>query len=344
MSTKVKIIVVCLIVSVIGFLCFWIQKQNSEIAKLKASNNELIQQKELGDGTVRSSSTFASKKDIETLISDLDINLKELKKDISENNSTINGLQNLVIQSKGYIVKDVQSSVKTPGKNTDGTPVTVPVVTCDSGQSIECPDEYGYLTNRQQITILEKFDNTFIPLADVGFSSWKEKPWDYRVYSRNYNVTTVVALDENGRNTFYNKVTIDSDNKKYTIHINNSEFIQIEPKSKFRFNPRLYFGIDAGLVVGTKYGLFPESLGEIIPGLQVSIFTYGKTKLDTEWSFLHIGLGYGVLNKTIAATISPVNYNIGKPIPLIENLFLGPTISIDTNGHIGILLGLKVGL
>jgi hypothetical protein len=55
--------------------------------------------------------------------------------------------------------------------------------------------------------------------------------------------------------------------------------------------------------------------------------SYGKTNVDMDWQFLTVGLGsdgddfYGFLE--------PVSWNIGKPLPLVDNLFVGPAVSYD---------------
>ena len=42
--------------------------------------------------------------------------------------------------------------------------------------------------------------------------------------------------------------------------------------------------------------------------------------------------------------VSPMLYNIGDNIPLIDNLFLGPSLFWSFGDDVGILIGARVGL
>lgn len=344
MSTKTKIITALVIACIVGLLLFWIQKQNTELAKLKAQNSSLVQQKSLQDGTVRSMSSYASKSDIERLIKESGLDLNVIEKDLKTLGSDLKGIQVVIASSKGFKGTNIGSSTVVPGKNDDGTVVAVPIVECKSGEKITCPDEFGYLTNRQVYVLQEPFGENNVPIGSVGFQAWKPKPWDAEIYPREYQVSTVVSIDENGKSNYHNKITITSNKKTTTIPIQNSQFVETYPSSKFRFNPRLYFGLDAGLMAANFGGQVPDEFGEVTPNLQLALFSIGKTKIDTTWTFIGIGAGFETQNTSVALMLSPVNYNIGKPIPLIENLFLGPTLSLDPKGNFGVLLGLRVGL
>lgn len=344
MTTKTKIILIMSAVLVVGGMLFWIHRQNSEINALKAKNSSLIGQKELSDGTTRAMSSYATKKDIESIIKESGIDLNTVKKDIKELDSDLKGVQLIISSSKGFKGTDIKSTKSIPGKDIDGTPIEAPVVQCKDGTNISCPDKFGYLTNRQNIELKEPFSDKDAPLGVVGFSSWKSNPWDVEIYPREYVVTTVLSTNKNGKTNAHSQMVIKSNGKSVEIPISQNNLIETLPNAKFMFNPRLYFGVDFGLGVYNVKGSAAYSIGEVIPGVQVFFFSHGKTKLDINWALLGLGAGYASQNNTLGFLLTPVQYNIGKPIPLIENLFLGPTISLDIKGNLGILLGLKIGL
>lgn len=338
MNKKIKYGIIAAIVLAIGGLLFWIQQQNEELAKLRAENNSLVGQKELADKTVRSMSSYASKEDIERLIKDSGLNYKLIKSDLKSLDSDIKGVQLLVASSGGYKGDNISSTGSTP------VDTPLPTVECPDGNVVECPDKFGYLSNRQELKLKEPFEDSDLPLGVVGFSAAKENPWDVEIYPRKYNLTTVAAVNEDGKSIYYNKFTVESNGQTVTIPIDSANFVEEYPSSKFHFNPRLYMSLDAGVMAAKLNGSSVDSFGEISPNLQVFLLSHGRTKLDTNWTFLGVGAGYEPLNESVNFMLSPVNYNIGKPIPLIENLFLGPSLSIDVKGQIGVYLGLRVGL
>jgi len=344
MITKAKIGIVVAIAAVIGALLFWIQKQKNELAELKAKNGELVGQLELKDGTTRNMSSYASKEDIERLIKESGLDLKVIEEDLKKLDSDLQGVQRLVVDSQGFRGDNLRSTSTTRGKNEDGTPIVVPTAECADGSTISCPDTFGYLTNRQVITLQEPFADRQVPIGQTGFSAWKENPWDVEIYPRQYQVTNVVSVNDDGKTNMHSQVTITSNGESVIVPIENANYVENYPKAKFRFNPRLYFGVDAGFAPYNIAKVQPDAVGEIIPGAQVFLFSHGKTKLDTDWAILGLGLGYATQNRALGFTLSPIHYNVGKPIPLIENLFLGPTVGLDTKGNLSFLLGLKVGL
>ncbi len=344
MSTKTKVIIAIVVALILGVLLFWIQKQKDELAELKAKNSALVDQKDLDDGTVRNSRSIATKDDIERLIKESGIDFKLVKKDLKELGSDLKGVQSIVVKSQGWSASNVNSTSSETGTNTDGTPVTPPVVTCSDGQTIACPDEFGFLTKRQELALSEHFGDTNVPIGIVGFSSWQPSPWDATIYPREYSVTNVVSVDKDGRSNYHTQVNITSNGEEVIVPVEKAQYIEKFPKASFMFNPRLYFGVDAGIMAARISGTPVDSVPEVTPNLHVALFSHGKTKLDIDWTFLGLGVGYETQNQSVGFLVSPVNYNIGKPLPLVENIFLGPTIGLDVKGQVSVMLGLRVGL
>jgi hypothetical protein len=81
-----------------------------------------------------------------------------------------------------------------------------------------------------------------------------------------------------------------------------------------------------------------------IPTLGVGFFSYGKTKIDPDFAFLIVGLGFSIENQVFAANITPATYNLAKHIPMMSNLNIGPSVSYDAHGKFGLMFGIKVAL
>jgi hypothetical protein len=237
----------------------------------------------------------------------------------------------------GYIGTNLPSTGTTP----IGT-VTKPVmVECGDGKTVACPnpDTFGYLINRQELLLDEPFQgNKRVSFGVVGFSANLKKPWDLKIYPRKYRTVTVISTNDSGRHFTHTEMSIEVNGKKQTIPVDNAELVESYPDSHFMFNPRLYLAIDGGVRVN------PPVTGEGLASLQVSFFSHGKTVTDTTWTFLGLGAGYQFGNRGIGFVLSPVNYNVGKHLPLVDNMFIGPSAIVDTDGNVGIMGGLKVGL
>jgi hypothetical protein len=83
--------------------------------------------------------------------------------------------------------------------------------------------------------------------------------------------------------------------------------------------------------------------GEFTPGVSVGIMSYGRTKSNPSLSILQVGVGYGVINKSLEFSLSPIQYNIGQHLqPFINNTFTGPIVQLNTSGNVIVGLGASV--
>lgn len=110
-------------------------------------------------------------------------------------------------------------------------------------------------------------------------------------------------------------------------------------KAKFHIVPHL------ALSIGVNGGWTKENGPFISPSasLEASFFGYGLTENDLEWRFAAIGVD--ILNEGLGLYLAPVQYNIGKPLPFISNMWIGPKIGAGfpapyTSGYIGVGIGL----
>lgn len=321
---KRNIIIGAGIVVFIAVLCLIIKYQNDMLEKQELLEKSIIEQKQLTDNIIRSQSSLMTKKELKKYADDLDINLKAIQKDLDKLNGDVEGIQTIKVSSTGYYNTNIPSTTTTP--NTNPNPI-------DPSN----PDPFKYQSNRQVLSLRENFNNTEIPIGEVGFSAWQQKPWDVKILDREYNVVSVLGQDENGRHYTYNKFFINVDGKKYELKIDESKFVEKLPRSKFRFDPRLYAGMDMGAYL-------TQPSFATIPNLQIDLFSYGKVKPDPDWTFLGLGMGYEFVDNQVGFVVSPVQYNIGHNLPLVNNVFIRPTVLGTLQGDFAVMMGVGFGL
>ncbi len=333
MTWQAKLAVTGGIVALIAALCFVIWYQRQLLNKQAAIESQIVEMQRLQDGIVRSQASYVSKDDLKKFAKESDIDLGPIKDDLKQLHAEIKGINRTVVVTPGYTGSNLPSTNTTPRTNPSSE-----VPKCPDGT--ECPnaDPFGYMKNTQELKLQEPFGNTQnVPWGTVKFSAWRDKPWDLSVSSREYSAVTVLSVDDNGRHFVHNKIAIKVDGKEHTLPITDSKFVEQYPEASFRFDPSLYLGVDAGL-------MFKSVHGEVTPNLQMFLFSYGRTKVNPDWIFLGLGIGYETQENNIGFVLSPVDYNIGNLLPLIDNLYLGPTLSIDAAGNVGLLGGVRVGL
>jgi len=323
------------VVLIIAILAVIVKMQWDASKEQEAISRQMIEQKKLVDEIVRNQSRYVSSEDLDKFAEKIGLDLKAIQDDMDEFDASLVGISKVLIESRGRQGTNIGSTGVKPRPVDPDNPNELP--TCPDGTV--CPDVYGYLSNEQWLALSEPFSGVDVPIGSVGFSAWKEKPWSINILPRKYHVSTVLGKDKEGRHYVYSQMQIETDGKKHKIPIQQAEFQELYPESEFHFNPKIHLGVDVGAVV-------TNPSAEVVPNLQVSFFTYGRTKtnVDTEWSFLGLGLGVGTQNQTFNVLLTPVNYNLGQHIPLIESLHVGPTVSIDHKGEFSVMGGLRVGL
>jgi len=326
----VFILICVIILSIFLFLMFKLHKQSEMIDNI---NSKIVLQKDLMDNIVRSQSEFATSKNIEDFAKQNEINLSIIKDDLNKLNANLKSINTVTVKSIGTDIKNVEST-GVGEQNPNSISNTLECI----DNKCQNPDKYGYLNTEQKLNLVEPFSNNVVPLGEVSFSAWKDAPWGLRLYPREYFVTTVVGEDENKQNYIYNKFTVKVNDKDYEIKIDNARTLTQYPEAKFHWlNPRLYLGVDGGLdlkSINTQFG----------PNLGINFMSYGQYLIQPDFTILGLGIGYDSAQGQSILLINPFSYNIGNHIPLINNTYLGPSLTLDKSGGIGIVLNLTVGL
>jgi Tfp pilus assembly protein PilE len=326
--TLTKVLVAIGAVLTIGVLAFIVYTQQQLKAQQTAIQSQLVEQKQLVDGIVRSQNQYATKQDIDKFAKDNNINLNAIKDDLDKLNAQVTSINVVIASSNGQHGTNIPSTPPKPGNPTNPNPVNP-----------NDPDPFGYMKEQQNLALNENFGELKVPFGSVGFSAWKKEPWSIDIASREYNLSTVVGTDENQRQYFYNKFSVTSGGKTYDVPIKSATTKQEYPSPKFSWwNPRLLMGLDGGINIH-------HVRGEFTPSINVGIMSYGQYKTTPDLSVLEVGVGYGTVNNTAQVVITPVAYNVGKNwfSPLMNNTYLGPSLQVATDGSIGAGAGLRVG-
>lgn len=324
MSLSTKILIWLGAILVVGALGFIIYKQIEISKRQDAIEQNVVAQKQLVDGIVRSQASWATRDDVEKFIKDNNINLKAIQDDLDKLHADVTAVNVAIATSQSQHGTNVPT---TPGPVVNPNPVDP-----------QNPDPYGYMKRQQTLALNEDFGTVKVPIGSVGFSAWQKEPWNYDIKSREYHLNTVIGTDENQRIYTYNKFTVKVDDKTYTVPIQNSTTEQVYPEAKFSWwNPRLYIGADGAV------GVNPVK-GDFIPNVNVQIMSYGRYKTQPDWSILQVGAGYAVDSKRPELLVTPFSYNIGKNIPLMNNTYIGPSVGVATDGNVFVGGGIRVGL
>jgi hypothetical protein len=333
MSTTNKIILFLGMILTLGLICFVVYTQHQLSLRQNAIQNEQVTQHQLIDNIVRSQTSWATKQDMDNLLIVNGINtqaLKAIQDDMDSLKATLITANVVQFNSQGQVIKGQPSSGT--GPTNPNPPVTPP-----SG----CPncDPFGFMKAEQDFQLNEDFGNIKVPFGTIGFSAWQQNPWSVNIQPRQYTVNNIIGTDENHRNYIYNEVNIKEGDKIYKIPITSSTTKQVFPTAKFSFwNPRLLLGVD----VGTNLN---HVKNDFTPNVSLGIMSYGQYKTTPDFSVLEVGVGWQIVNQKPAVIVTPVSYNIGRNLfsPLMNNTYLGPSVSVATDGSWNVSLGLKVG-
>lgn len=158
----------------------------------------------------------------------------------------------------------------------------------------------------------------------------EDKFWKTGTYPLEYNIRVIETENPDGKFNRYAEVFVmnnqmkETKGKEFKLKVTDIKWEKFEQKEKqvSWWNPRVAFG---GII---------NSDG-VSTGLNISTTSYGRTKRDMDWRFFTFGLGAIKDDNGVwrgVASFEPLSWNVGNALPLIENVFVGPVGSIDTDG------------
>jgi hypothetical protein len=297
-------------------------RQHQELLALRARAASRTGQADLGHGTTRSDSNETTQEMLEAIVAEGGLDLGAVTADAKARGERVVGAQVTRAQTPGLHVEALPSS------GSERLPADV--------RPVGVVDPYGDLATRQRLDLAEPLGNgTAAPWGRVGFASALREPWSLDVHSRKYTATTVLTLGEDGKRTGYASLSVEVDGKKYALPIAESLYREVLPGARFRFSPTVFLGVGAGVSVR------PSVRAELEPELGVGLFSYGTTKVLPTWSFLSLGIAWQGVSGLPAAVHTPAAWNAGEPLPLFDNLYLGPSVALDIHGGVTLLASIR---
>jgi hypothetical protein len=245
-----------------------------------------------------------------------------VKAQLAENDRELTTLIKELIESNNESIK----AAKEAGETITGAGVataTTDVTTRSANSDITIADGDVKRALDDTIVYQEDADGNDMPVARVFYSPNidGDERWGTQTFPIEYNVSIIETEDRDGIESRYvefwaeNDFVLSSKGKKYPLDLKEVKWAKKEKKDKeFMYNLRV------GLT-----GVYTNL--DNYMGIDISPFSYGRTKKDMDWRFLTINAGMDDDRMLIGLT--PVSYNVGNVLPIIENIFVGPNISIN---------------
>ena len=318
-------------------LVFIIYTQHQLKSQQTAIQTQIVQQQQLVDGIVRSQSQWASKDDLANFAKQNALNLKAIQDNLSQLGAQLTSINVISADSNGQVATNVPST----GTGASNPNPTVPAI-CKDGTPCPDTDTYGYQKKEQDLSLNEDFGTLKVPFGKVGFSAWQQAPWNLNISPREYNVATVVGVDDNQRQYFYNKFTVNVEGQDYDVPIKNATTKQQHPSAVLSWwNPRFFVTAGGGI----NASQLPLN-GSFNVGGTIGIMSYGRYKNNPDVSVLQLGAGYQSNKNEFSLIVNPVNFNFGKLIPggLFNNVYIGPSAQFTFSGAVYLGANLSIGL
>lgn len=333
MSVTAKILIFLGMILTLGMLCFVVYTEHELKVQQTAIQTEQLAQRQLIDGVVGAQTSWATKGDVDSLITSNGINaaaLAAIQADMSSVKASLTTANVVTVNSQSQNITGQPSSGTGPANPNPPAQVATGCIN---------PDPFGYMKAAQEFQLNEDFGAVKVPIGTVGFSAFQAAPWSANVIARQYTVDNVIGTDDQQRNVVYNQVSIKEGTNSYTIPITSSTTKQIFPAAKFSFwNPRLLLGSDLGVNL-------TSAKGEFTPSVSLGIMSYGQFKTTPDLSILEVGAAYETVNKKAAVVLTPIAYNVGRNFfsPLMNNTYVAPSITLGTDGSWTLGGGIRVG-
>ena len=87
-----------------------------------------------------------------------------------------------------------------------------------------------------------------------------------------------------------------------------------------------------------------QTHGEASPNLNIGVISYGRFKNQPDFSVGQIGVGFSMVSQVPQVVVTPVAYNIGQHVPLLNNTYIAPSVHVDSGSNFSIMVGMRVGL
>lgn len=312
---KLLNIILSLLIVAAGLLLGKIWYQNNQLNHISQELNKKLMEANLALGRAHTKFGNANK-----YISELE---QKLQDEIKDRDARITRIGELIAELKAAKAGQGTTTVVT------GDPVTVPA---------ELNLAVGMLyiaIEPNKVLPLERLDAKYEDFRLLILASIKPEPnleqkipvhFQYNLHLKLHGQLVETITPTGAINNYIRLWEVDNDDKKVTdISLKKFEMIVEDQRQKqlFWFTPHL----DLNLVGSITYPPPNSSLGI---DLGISLSGYGLTRNDLDWRFLRVGLGLG---DGVFVSLTPVQWNLGAPIPLVSNIWLGLGLQYNLSNH-----------
>jgi hypothetical protein len=183
--------------------------------------------------------------------------------------------------------------------------------------NVEMVDALPFSLSDYQIQI----DGAVVP----GIGTYTTKV-EYQLHLKLKAVEAQVILPSGDINRYLILYQLDENKKPIEFLTLDNYQVSISDQRKehmFWWAPHIDVGVLGGLQFKNPSVAYGGSLGFSVAG-------YGLTKDDLQWKFLRVGLNLG--NHGIGGDLAPFEFNFGKYIPFLSNLWVGPIVWENASG------------
>jgi hypothetical protein len=289
-----------------------------------------IEYKQISETLARAENEMVTKAELEAFAKQTGVDLSSIKKDLKGLGADLSAIGETVASIEGQVEEN---------SNSDDT---IPHDPDPQPEECELCDVHNYTAAIQvkDVKIGE------MPHARVEFDASEVAPWTIKTDDVDVKVTTVLGeSDEDDVTIFYHTVSMFNKSRpeladeEFKLKITSSKFVQTLDNTKefYWWAPHLDLSIDSNFLLDagdTDFYRFGGSLG-------FNVMAYGRTKNDNDWRFLRLGVGITSREQPYLS-IEPARYNLGRFLPVINDLWLG--VGAMYNGNWGLTLSIGTTL
>ncbi|HUU88457.1 MAG TPA: hypothetical protein VMX17_11995 [Candidatus Glassbacteria bacterium] len=332
-ATKYKIVAGISVLALFVLLGIILYMQYSLSQKQQEIERSIIEFKKLEDGIVRLETKYVrNSDDLEKILKNLGVSVDIIKKDLDSQGAQLEAVAVIVGTTHGYSGTNLPSDFQKPSTGSSNNNDNIgnssnPSNNNSNSTNPSCMSSYGYCQNAQGLNLFEQGEKEQIPFGSVLFDAASDKPWSVEVFPRKYYSILSMGKDNDGRTVAHSRMMIESQGKKHVVGINQAYYREVyEPARFYWWNPRLAGGIGFGLSTNGRMSSMVSA--QFYPS------SYASNKARPSWMFFGVGAGYDLVDDSFVGTVAPVMYNVLPKSNLIQNIYVGPTVGMGTDGGV----------
>ncbi len=259
-----------------------------------------------------------------------------MKASVVENDKAFKEMMKQFKEEGSELLKNTDKEVNELGKIVGRLDSSIAEMRKEDLIVIESPDD-----PKKEVVIIpldrESADGEKFPVGNMYYNPNMEKVEDrFTHYNMplEFHVGILMTEKEDGSYDRMVELNVESPyikkyrGKKFKMKVKDFKWAKRKINDKkFRFHTRLGFGLNF-------------TTDDFTPAIDVSFFSYGRTEVDMDFRFLIFSVG-GDKDKVYIG-VSPFQYNVGKVLPIIENIFIGPNVIIEKSGEMKYGVGISI--